>query len=175
VKTKQHRRKELVVMSAPYTFKAVRSNPESAGASIEVELIMKSELGALLSVVEELMHFVRKSDCVPGQEPDVEVALRAALSNAVLHGNREDPGKQVHIRCRCGPGKEVSIIIEDEGQGFDTTAVLYPAVVERPKSHSQRGIQLMRICMDEVHFEHGGREVHMRKRLPSVTNPHLVP
>ena len=92
----------------------------------------------------------------------------------MLHGNREDPGKQVHISCRCGPGKEVSIIIEDEGQGFDTTAVLYPAVLESPKSHNQRGIQLMRMCMDEVHFEHGGREVHMRKRLPSVSNPHLV-
>jgi len=113
-------------MSAPYIFKAVRSNPESAGASIQVELIMKSELAALLPVVEELMHFVRKSDCVPGQERDVEVALRAALSNAVVHGNRENPGKQVHISCRCGPGMEVSIVIEDEGQGFDTTAVLYP-------------------------------------------------
>jgi len=162
-------------MSAPYIFKAVRSNPESAGASIQVELIMKSELAALLPVVEELMHFVRKSDCVPGQERDVEVALRAALSNAVLHGNHEDPGKQVHISCRCGPSNEVFIIIEDEGQGFDTTAVLYPAVVESSKSHNQRGIQLMRMCMDEVHFEHGGREVHMRKRLPSVSNPHLVP
>ena len=161
-------------MSAPYRFKAARSNPELAGASIQVELIMKSELAALLPVVEELKHFVRKSDCVPGQERDVEVALRAALSNAVLHGNREDPGKQVHISCRCGPGKEVSIIIEDEGQGFDTTAVSYPAVVESPKSHNQRRIQLMRMCMDEVHFEHGGREVHMRKRLPSVSNPHLV-
>ena len=71
-------------MSAPYIFKAVRSNPESSGASIQVELIMKSELAALLPVVEELKHFVRKSDCVPGQERDVEVALRAALSNAVL-------------------------------------------------------------------------------------------
>ena len=38
-------------MSAPYIFKAVRSNPESAGASIQVELIMKSELAALLPVV----------------------------------------------------------------------------------------------------------------------------
>ena len=162
-------------MSAPYIFKAVRSNPESAGASILVELIMKSELAAVLPVVEELIHFVRKSDCVPGHERDVEVALRAALSNAVLHGNREDPAKQVHISCRCGPNNEVFIIIEDEGQGFDTTAVLYPAVVESSKSHNQRGIQLMRMWMDEVHFEHGGREVHMHKRLPSVTNPHSVP
>ena len=162
-------------MSAPYIFKAVRSNPESAGASIQVELIMKSELAAVLPVVEELIHFVRKSDCVPGQERDVEVALRAALSNAVLHGNREDPRKQVHISCRCGPGKEVSIVIRDEGQGFGTTAILYPTVLESPKSQNRRGIQLMRLCMDEVHFERGGREVHMRKWLPSDTYPRAIP
>jgi serine/threonine-protein kinase RsbW len=152
-------------MSLPYTFKAVRSNPESDGASIQVELIVKSELGAVRPVVEELMHFIKKSNCVPGHERDVEVALLAALNNSVLHGNREDPGKHVHISCRCGPGKEVSFTIRDEGQGFDTTAVLYPSVAESPKSHNQRGIPLMRTFMDEVHFEQGGREVHMRKRL----------
>jgi hypothetical protein len=94
VKTKQHRRKELVVMSAPYIFKAVRSNPESAGASIQVELIMKSELAALLPVVEELMHFVRKSDCIPGQERDVELALRAALNNACFTATARTPGNK---------------------------------------------------------------------------------
>ena len=101
-------------MSAPYIFKAVRSSPESDGASIQIELIVKSELGAVRPVVEELMHFIKESDCVPGHEWDVEVALIAALNNSVLHGNREDPGKHVHISCRCGPGKEVSVIIRDE-------------------------------------------------------------
>jgi len=161
-------------MSPPYIFKAVRSNPEPA-ASIQVELIMKSDLAAVGAVVEEMLHFVRKSDCVPGHDRDVELALRAALNNAVLHGNQEDLRKQVHISCQCGPGKELSIVIRDEGQGFDTTAVLYPSIVESPKSHNQRGIQLMRMLMDEVHFEHGGREVHMRKRLASSTNRHSIP
>jgi len=161
-------------MSAPYIFKAVRSTPEPA-ASIEVELIMKSDLAAIGAVVEELLHFVRRSDCVPGHDRDVELALRAALNNAVRHGNQEDPEKQVHISCRCGPGKEVSIVIRDEGQGFDTTAFLYPTVVNSQVSCNQRGIQLMRTFMDEVHFEHGGREVHMRKRLPPGTNRRAIP
>lgn len=55
------------------------------------------------------------------------------------------------------------------------TAVLYPTVVNSPVSHNQRGIQLMRMFMDEVHFEHGGREVRMRKRLPPCTNRHAIP
>lgn len=134
-------------------------------------MIAKSELGAVRPVVEELMHFVRKSDCVPGHERDVEVALLAALNNSVVHGNRDDPSKRVHISCRCGPGKEVSIIIRDEGEGFDTNAVLYPTVVNSPKSRNQRGIPLMRMFTDEVHFELGGRQVHMRKRLPPQHKP----
>jgi|SRR5215472_11640908 len=161
-------------MSAPYIFTAVKCSPETA-ASIEVELIMKSDLAALGAVVEELLHFVRKSDCVPGHDRDVELALRAALNNAVRHGNQEDPEKQVYVSCRCGPGKEVSIVIRDERQGFDTTAVLYPTVVNSPVSHNRQGIQLVRMFMDEVHFEHGGREVHMRKRLPPGTNRHAIP
>jgi hypothetical protein len=45
--------------------------------------------------------------------------LREALENAVVHGNQEDPGKKVHIRCRCGPGNEISIVVTDQGKGFD--------------------------------------------------------
>jgi len=56
---------------------------------------------------------------VPGNEEDVEIAFREALANAVIHGNHEDPGKQVYVGCRGGTD-EVSIVIRDEGQGFDS-------------------------------------------------------
>ena len=151
-------------MTMRFSYKSVKANPESSASGIHVELEMKSELAAVLPVVVELMVVISKSDCVPGQERDVEVALREALENAVLHGNRVDPAKQVHISCRCELGKEVAITVRDEGQGFDSTAVLYPMVPGNIKSHHERGIPLMRLLMDEVHFEQGGREVHMRKR-----------
>lgn len=151
-------------MRMHFRFKSVGANPESSAFSIHVELAMNSELVAILPVVDELMALISKSDCVPGQERDVEVALREALENAVLHGNRADPAKQIHISCRCEPSREVSITVRDEGQGFDSTAVLYPMVLGNIKSHHERGIPLMRLLMDEVHFEQGGREVHMRKR-----------
>ena len=50
---------------------------------------------------------------------DVEIALREALANAIIHGNREDPRKHVHVNCRREPD-EVSIAVKDEGKGFDT-------------------------------------------------------
>jgi serine/threonine-protein kinase RsbW len=151
-------------MSAPYSFKSVRANPESAVSIIHVELTMKSDIAALLPVVDELMLLIRKSRCVAGGERDVECALREALDNAVVHGNREDPDKQVHISCRCEPAKELSVVIRDEGPGFDPTNVMSSAITKG----AQSGIPLMRLLMDEVHFEQVGREAHMRKRATTM-------
>lgn len=147
-------------MRAPYSFRSVKADPDSAVSSIHVELTMKSDIAALLPVVDELMLLIRKSRCVPGGERDVECALREALDNAVVHGNREDPDKQVHISCRCEPGKELSVVIRDEGAGFDSRKAVSQAITK----DAQSGIPLMRLLMDEVHFEQGGRETHMRKR-----------
>jgi serine/threonine-protein kinase RsbW len=153
-------------MSAPYSFKSVKADPESTVSSIHVELTMKSDIVALLRVVEELMALIRRSRCVPGAERDVECALREALANAVVHGNCEDPQKQVHISCQCEPGKELAIVIRDEGAGFDPVKLVPQTITHQ----SQSGIPLMRLLVDEVHFEQSGREVHMRKRaLPKKT------
>jgi len=147
------------MMRAPYSFRSVRADPESAVSSIHVELTMKSDIAALLPVVDELMLLIRKSRCVPSAERDVECA-REALDNAVVHGNREDPDKQVHISCRCEPGKEFSVVIRDEGSGFDSTKAVSQAITK----DAQSGIPLMRLLMDEVHFEQGGRETHAETR-----------
>lgn len=103
---------------------------------------------------------------MPGQELDVELALREALANAVLHGNRQDSEKRVHISCEIQFRGGVSIIVRDEGQGFDPAKVSDPTTVNNIESHHGRGIYLMRALMDEVHFERGGAEVRMRKWPP---------
>jgi len=79
-----------------YSFKSVRANLESAVSIIHVELTMKSDVAAVLPVVEELMLLIRKTRCVSGAERAVESALREALDNAVIHGNCEHPDKRIH-------------------------------------------------------------------------------
>jgi serine/threonine-protein kinase RsbW len=106
---------------------------------------------------------VKKCRCIPGNEGDVEIAVREALENAVVHGNHEDPGKHVHISCRCEPD-EVLIAVRDEGQGFDFNEVPDPTTQENIQSSHGRGIYLMKALMDEVRFEEGGVMVRMRKR-----------
>jgi len=95
---------------------------------------------------------------------DVEVSLREALANAVVHGNHEDPNKHVHVVCRCTPDGEVSIVVRDEGAGFNSAELPNPTAADQLRSTHGRGIYLMRTLMDEVHFERGGTVVHMRKK-----------
>ena len=86
---------------------------------------------------------------------EVEIALREALANAVIHGNHENPRNQVHVRCRCKPD-EVSIAVKDAGRGFDVNQEADPTTPENTRSVHGRGIYLMRALMDEVRFEEGG-------------------
>jgi serine/threonine-protein kinase RsbW len=129
---------------------------------------MPTEVRAISPLVDRLMRLIEGSQCVPGKEFDIELALREALENAVVHGNQEDPERKVHVRCRCQPGKEMSIVVTDQGKGFDFEKTVGNGTTTDPASEHGRGIQLMKAYMDDVYFERGGSEVHMRKRSRSA-------
>src|ERR1700722_12412845 len=129
---------------------------------IALECSLPSEVTAISPFVDSLMSLLRNSGCVLEGESDVEVALREALANAIIHGNREDRRKYVHITCRCD-SNEVSIAVKDEGKGFDVNNVPDPTAPENIGSVHGRGIQLMIAFMAEVRFDAGGVFVHRRK------------
>ena len=136
-----------------------------AGSLLEIDAWIPSEISAISPLVERLMRLVEGSHCVTGEETAVELALREALSNAVVHGNRLDAHKLVHVRCRCKVGEGISITVSDQGQGFDPRTVPDPVTVENLEKDHGRGIHLMKLAMDEVLFDERGTGVHMCKRL----------
>jgi len=134
-------------------------------APLEVHTWVPSEIGLISPLVDWLMSLIAASRCVCGEEELVELALQEALSNAMLHGNRVDARKLVHVRCCCEYAGGVSIVVRDEGQGFDPNEIPDPLAFQNLWSKHGRGIHLMKLAMDEVSFERGGTEVHMRKKL----------
>ena len=94
---------------------------------------------------------------------EIEIAICEALANAVIHGNHEQKSKSVRISCRVEPSHCVSIVVRDQGSGFDPCAVPDPTSPENLGAEHGRGILMMKAFMDEVHFEKGGTEVHMVK------------
>jgi serine/threonine-protein kinase RsbW len=124
---------------------------------------MPSDVKAISPLLERVIRLIEKSHCVAGEELAVELALREALNNAVVHGNRLDPGKLVQVYCRCELGKELSLVVRDQGIGFDPNGISDPLALKNLEAEHGRGILLMRSQMDEVSFERGGTEVHMHK------------
>ena len=139
------------------------------GSLLEIKASIPSELNAISTLVDRMMRLIEGAHCVAGEEYDVELALREALNNAVVHGNRLNARKFVHIRCRCRVGNGISLVVSDQGEGFDARTVHDPLAAGNLEGEHGRGIQLMKSAMDLVSFERRGTAVHMRKR--PVRNP----
>ena len=114
-------------------------------------------------MVDKIVSEVRKRRCLPGKESELAVPLFEALANAVIHGNRENPEKRVWITIRVEQDRRLSIVIRDEGAGFDPAAVPDPTLPENVAAEHGRGILLMKTLTDEVRFEKNGTEVHLIK------------
>lgn len=92
----------------------------------------------------------------------IKLALEEALTNAVKHGNAEDPTKSITVRFAITREKAV-FIIQDEGQGFVPDHIPDPTTSDRLQNPCGRGIMLIRAYMDKVQFRDGGREIYFEK------------
>lgn len=98
----------------------------------------------------------------------VDMAVREAVTNAVLHGNKQAEGKfvHVHVTTKTSPNS-VEISVDDEGEGFDPKDVPNPTESENIMKTSGRGIFFMRTFMNDVEWfirPEGGTTVKMIKQ-----------
>ena len=118
---------------------------------VELQNVLSSEITAISPFVDRLTQFFRmlinKFGDVDEDEVDIQIALREALSNAIIHGNRENPCKRVYVTCRLSMDGEVLLTVRDEGEGFDSCAIPDPTDPENRLVSNGRGIYLMRSFM----------------------------
>jgi serine/threonine-protein kinase RsbW len=114
--------------------------------------------------VRDILKHARVTGCLADHQAELEIALREALANAVLHGNRSDAAKKVLVRAYCDPKKGFVIAVRDEGAGFDPAKVPDPRREDRIQLTHGRGIFLMRELMDHIEHRKGGREVVLYKK-----------
>ncbi len=93
---------------------------------------------------------------------DIHVGFEEALRNAMIHGNKSNPGKQVSVEAEI-KNDAVVICVEDEGDGFDPSGLPDPTLQENLLKEGGRGVYMMKHLMDEVRYENGGRRVVMVK------------
>lgn len=84
------------------------------------------------------------------------IAMTEAVNNAIVHGNKLDPSKQVKVTFSID-GENVVFQVEDEGPGFDYSNLPDPTAPENIEKPHGRGVFLMRNLADECLFEDDGR------------------
>jgi len=124
-----------------------------------------------LKLTEQLIHKLRFDDA---ETTAVFAALKEAIDNSVLHGNRHDPNKTVTVNFVVDPNK-VTFIVEDEGEGFDHQYFLSQLdtheAFERAKNRIREGgrgglgILLMHKCSDRLEYSGDGSLVRLERNL----------
>jgi len=122
---------------------------------------------ALNTAVRQVLAIASDCGCPEENQTDLEIALREALANAMIHGNAFHDAKSIFLRCYGAPGAAMLIIVRDQGEGFAPDDVPDPRGPERMHLHHGRGLFLMRELMDHVEHRKNGREVVLFKSLGS--------
>ena len=97
----------------------------------------------------------------------IGMAVRECLVNAVVHGNRYNRRKQVHVQVSLSEAR-LTIRITDEGEGFEVQEVPDPLNATNLLRHSGRGLFLMGAFMDHMKVrkvEPAGTEVTLVKEI----------
>lgn len=126
------------------------------------ELTVHGKPGAGDSVIDRMLHQMKLLAWPERDMFNVQLAFEEAMTNAIMHGNRSDPHKKVHLKCRVRED-EVQISIRDEGAGFNPEKVPDPRHPDNILIPSGRGILLIRHIMSRVEFLPDGTGLTMIK------------
>jgi serine/threonine-protein kinase RsbW len=135
----------------------VRLDVGSAFDMLDFVEVVGSHMSKMVGFDDDTLHWIG-------------IAVRESVANAMKHGNKGDESKRVAVEFIAAPAdhpSELTILVRDQGEGFDPTEIADPLAPENLLKSSGRGIFLIRSFMDEVDLRRvpeGGMEVRMVKR-----------
>lgn len=91
---------------------------------------------------------------------DILISLTEAVNNAIIHGNKNDESKHVHISVK-EELEGISFLIQDEGCGFNPFKISDPTCQENIEICGGRGVYIMKALADKISFCDDGRSVEM--------------
>ncbi len=131
--------------------------------SAGTDALLRRTMPATLDALEEVC---REFRAISGGLPDsscrfaAELLLRELLTNAVIHGCRSDPSRQVVcvVRWRA---RRLTIAVEDDGDGFDWRAALRRQAAA--SCCSGRGFEILRKYATRFRFNRSGNAATVMK------------
>jgi serine/threonine-protein kinase RsbW len=129
---------------------------------------LESSLESVDQSEEKIVALAQEAGFAEEETYRLGYAVREALVNAVVHGNRYSANKTVLFRVVCSE-HGIEIVVQDQGEGFLAETQMDPLAEENLMNQSGRGLALIRAFTDELVVEPAqpsGTRVILRKFLP---------
>lgn len=127
---------------------------------VDLEISIPSCTRQGLAVQERLISLMESFEYSLRDVFAMRLSLEEAITNAIRHGNRQDPGKEVHVICRVDEVR-IEVVVTDQGEGFNPEDVPDPTLEEFIERPSGRGLMLMRSYLSFCEYSEGGRRITM--------------
>ena len=108
-------------------------------------------------VVDEISSEFRIHNEIYG---NILISTVEAVNNAILHGNKLDERKEVLVNFIVDDNR-LSIVVKDQGPGFDYNNIPDPTSPENIEKINGRGVFLMGKLSDEINFYDNGSKVEL--------------
>jgi DNA-binding response OmpR family regulator len=144
------------------------------GTKGEVQFDVRGELAYLQDMNDMLADLYAHTPLTERQIKDLKQALLEMGGNAIEWGHKKDADLPLNVTYRIGPD-HVTLVIKDQGPGFDPRTLPHAASEENPVGHLDVrnelglreggfGIMLARGLVDEFRYNDKGNEVTLVKR-----------
>ena len=124
-------------------------------------LVIKSEISELKKVENFIIEIFKEYDLKKKYFNKIYVCVSEAVLNSIKHGNKNDINKTVSIGIYCD-AKELKVLIEDEGEGFDINKVKDPTLEENLRNESGRGIFIIKNLSDKLEYKGKGNRIQFK-------------
>jgi len=119
-----------------------------------------SDLSAMGPIAQYITNVLVRMGLLKADDIHLKIALLEAITNAIEHGNKQDPSKTVEIHAELNAHKAV-FSVKDQGAGFDYQNLPDPTEPKNLIKVRGRGVFLIHKIMDEVYFNENGSEITM--------------
>jgi anti-sigma regulatory factor (Ser/Thr protein kinase) len=135
-------------------------------AELFFEIVVPAQTGNIQAVVDEVKRRIQDlkyPDSII--DFDIPLALTEALANAIVHGSRKDPSKNVTVSVSA-TRRKFECVVTDEGPGFNHRLANDCVASTDDPPTSGRGLFLIRNLMSEVKFNRAGNQIRLVLKYP---------
>ena len=113
--------------------------------------IFKSDPELLPEIEDYILDTIKHLNLKSELSNNIELAIAEAAANSILHGNKNDPTKNVTIKVNLN-SSSIIISFADEGKGFRPNEVPDPTKPENLLKGSGRGVHIMKTLVDGLEY-----------------------